>query len=131
IGEGRRGALALVALQDDRVALDGAAAAEGVLEVLEPDLEVRRLEIELLDDGDFLAAAALALHAHDGAGRSFCRCGWRGLRRRFGAFGQICELAAQRLEGIVEGLLVAGTHAFRSQIAAKKPSVSSVWGRVR
>src|SRR2546423_814238 len=48
IGEERRGALALVALQDDRVALDCAAAAEGVLEVLEPDLEVRRLEIELL-----------------------------------------------------------------------------------
>ena len=69
-------------------AIDGAAAAEGLLELAAPRLELCRRERELLDDRRLLAAAALALHAHDRPRRALHdgRRG-RGLWRRRRAWG--------------------------------------------
>src|SRR5262249_56616042 len=67
--EDRGQALALIALQDERAALDGAAAAERVLQFFQPLVEVDVLE--LLDHGDLFPAAALSFHAHDGACGAF------------------------------------------------------------
>src|SRR5205807_1551539 len=107
-----RNPLALIALQHQRAALDRAAAAEGVLEGLEPDEQLGWFEIELLDHGDFLAPATLALEAHHCAGGTFRRRGVLFGRSRL--LRQISELAAQCLEGIVERFLLVA-HA-RSQI---------------
>src|SRR5438874_2592828 len=67
--EHRRESLLEIALEHDRVALDDATAAERLLELAAPDLELARLQRELLDHGDLLAAALLALEAHHRARR--------------------------------------------------------------
>src|SRR5689334_22905891 len=66
-GEDSGDARAQIALQHDRLAVDCAAAAERLLELAAPRLELLFGEAQLLDDSDLLAAAALALHANDGA----------------------------------------------------------------
>src|SRR5438105_10186100 len=139
--EQRRQALALIALEHQRGAFDGAAAAERALERFEPRLQLLVGELELFDEGDFLAAAALAFEAYDGArgtsGRFTLGC------RRSGQ--KLAPSVAERSEGIVErplllgagGLFPAGrarsfpvAHA-RSQMAAKNPSVPCRCGRQR
>ena len=73
-----RESLLQVALQDDRIALDDAATAERLLELAAPGLELARRQRELLDHGDFLAAALLALEANDRARRAAGRLGLLG-----------------------------------------------------
>src|SRR5207253_6121118 len=102
----------LVALQDERLLFDRAAAAEGILQFFPQVLDVGPFQAELLDDGDFLSAAALALHADDGARRSLFR-----LFLFWSPFGKVLEPVLQGGERVVE-LLVRHR---RSQATAKKP----------
>src|SRR5689334_8643852 len=62
-----------VALQDDRGLFDEATAAECLLELLAPLLELARFEIEFLDDGDLFSTAMLAFVANDRARGPFGR----------------------------------------------------------
>src|SRR5205814_8105239 len=104
--EDLRQPLALISLQHDRALLVDAAAAEGALQGGQPLAELTRSETQLLDDGDLLAAAALALESHDGARRTFRgHCGLR-----FRTAGKLAELVLERAEGIVKGLLLVIGH---------------------
>ena len=71
--------LALVALQHEAFVLHGAAAAERCFERLQPRVARRCRDRQVLDDGDFLAAAARAFEPDDGA--------WDRLRYRGRAAG--------------------------------------------
>src|SRR5690606_24191268 len=77
---------ALIPGEDQRVALDSAAAAERALELPRPRVELLGREAQLLDEGGLLAAATLALVANDRAGGSP-----RGLAR-----GRLCFAGARR-----------------------------------
>src|SRR5204862_1123812 len=93
--------LSLIALEDQGVAFDCAAAAEGRLQIIEPQRELAHGEVELLDGGDLLAATPFALHAHDCARRPFRRRRWGG----GGGRGKIGERFAERAAGVGGGLL--------------------------
>ena len=58
-------ATAQIALQHDRVAIDRAAAAERLLELATPAIELRAAQPEFLDDGHFFATSLFALEPHD------------------------------------------------------------------
>ena len=56
----------MIALQDERVALDDTSTAELSLERLEPGRAIRRRDRQVFDDRDVLAAAAGAFEPDDG-----------------------------------------------------------------
>src|SRR5262249_53542636 len=82
-----------VALHDDRVAFDGTTAAELLLQLGAPAVELGWREPELLDHGHFFAATLLALESDDCSRRTFRRrC------RRIGLLGSRWQLVAQLLQ---------------------------------
>src|SRR5690349_12731180 len=120
--------LSLIALQYQRVALERPAAAERVLQRLEPRLQLGRTELQPFDDGHFLAAPALALHPHHGAGRAPGLCRPGRLPRR-----QVPQLFTQCAKWIVEWFLVVthGEGPFGAQaMRARVPVVLSSGKRI-
>jgi hypothetical protein len=95
--EGGSNAFALITLKHERVAIDDPTTAKGPFEMLQPLGERGRVQPEPLDQGDLLAAAALALVSNDRSlndrslhPRRFVRdglfaLGWRFAGRKRGA----------------------------------------------
>lgn len=72
--------LPMIALQDERAAFDAASTAERSLERFQPDVAVRRRQLEMFDNRDLFTAAAGPFDPHHRASnrsRSRCRWSWR------------------------------------------------------
>lgn len=105
--EQRREPRSVVALQEDRAVLHHAAAAERRLQLPQPPLERGRVQIEMIDDGHFFAAAPGSLHADNGASDSRVGCGGS-VRRRLRR-GRRLSVAAQmreRAERVMKGSVI-------------------------
>src|SRR5262245_49591734 len=110
--------VAVISLQHQRLLLHRPTAPERPLERLEPRLELRRTQPELLHHRYLLASTPLALHAHHRARRplALLGLGWR--RHGLGLRGQLLTLAGEPRERVVErgrgrrglGLLVSLSH---------------------
>src|SRR4051812_24174625 len=96
----------MVALQDERGSPDHASAPQRALQRLEPVAQRGGGQAELLDDRDFLAAAALALQPDHGPRRGLRSAGASLRFARLRTARQVGELVLQSAERIVEGLLL-------------------------
>src|SRR5262249_34122337 len=114
-GQHGRESLPQVALQDDQGAIGRTTAAERLLELAAPALALLAAQPELVHDGDFLAAASLALEPDHGP-----RGWWRRLRLRLRRLGLRRHLVAKCLEHDERILLPILRHLLRTRFHERR-----------